>query len=140
MSGYPAKKAKNHRSYSCALTVGFALMNLALILKNIYITEQNRASILEVNDFMHLRDREESSSDTISTAPDVTKTMKTSKALAIYQGLCSIQRISSKEKKEIKADVTGNGKLSATTYKELAKVTLHGCISHIGYLRNNHPK
>lgn len=54
VSGYNEEK-QVHKSYSCALNMGFAISDLALAVKNKYIKRQCREKISDVDDFIHLR-------------------------------------------------------------------------------------
>ena len=52
MSRYDDTK-QCYNAYSTALRVGFALLDLAMVVKNAYIRVQNRAGIAKVDDFIH---------------------------------------------------------------------------------------
>lgn len=86
--------------------------------------EQNCASILDVDDFMHLRETEWKARVTSSALHWMQQQRwKAPKILPLAKDCVAFNSFLQRRERETKADVFCNGKLTATTYK-VGKVTL----------------
>lgn len=123
ISGYNAETSV-YESYSCALRIGFALTDLALVIKNAYIKEQNRAKVCEVDDFLHLRETDwRTNVNACAHRQRQERNWKAPKVLPLTEDCVKFNKYLNRSEEEIKEDIKHEG-LSTTLYKQLAAVTL----------------
>ncbi|KAJ8049984.1 hypothetical protein HOLleu_02980 [Holothuria leucospilota] len=119
------EETQTHKAYSCVLRVGFSTGDLARAVKLGYIKEQQRDKITEVDDFMYLKTREWHSSITSSAHRQRQEmTWKAPQILPFTKDCVKFNHHLKEEERKVKAAVEEDGKVTFTTYKRMASVTL----------------